>query len=832
MTHDSSTTDSSTAGLNQGLKQRHMTLIAIGGTIGAGLFVGSGVVIHAAGPGALISFLIAGVLITLVMRMLGEMAVAEPAIGSFYEYARVGLGNWAGFSIGWLYWYFWVVVVAVEAVAGAAVLGKWLPGAPVWLTSLVLLVLMTATNMISVRAFGEFEYWFSTIKVVAIVIFIILGTLFVIGLWPQTSASVANLTQFGGFVPNGWGQVISSAVPAVAFFVGVELVTVAAAESAEPGRAVARATNSVVIRVLLFYVGSIFLVVTIVPWNSQSVLGSPYVAVLDRLSIPGAADIMNAIILTAVLSALNSGLYATSRMLFALTRRGHAPKALVKVNSRGVPVRAILLGTVVALISIGMAYVSPTKVFEFLISSYGATALFVYLLIAIAQVRMRRRLQREGQLITFKMWLFPLAVLFHHRRDGRRHRRHGGVERHPDPGPVEPADLRDHPGVLRHHGLVAETSRTTARTRGGRGPRRGRRTGGGGSPMKRRRIGALYAAYMLALGLLLAGCGNAASGGKPAELRIAYQQIPNGALVVKHNRWLESELGIPVRWVRYPSGASVNQAVAGHQVDLGLAGSTSVAAGVPNGLSYRVAWIYDVIGSAEALVVRQSAGVTSLAGLAGKRVGVPFGSTAHFALLEALDRAGLDPQRVDVLDLEPADIVGAWQAGKIDAAYVWQPSLNKILSAGGTVLTDSKRLAEQGVLTADLGVVSEELATGFPTVVQTWVEQENRAVRQIQDDPQQAATAIGAELGLDATETQAEMQGYQYLTASQQLTEPYLGPPGRPGNLVDQLTKAAIFQHDYPQTQKSLKEKVYWNKPTTDDFAKAVDSSFLTHVTG
>lgn len=350
--------------------------------------------------------------------------------------------------------------------------------------------------------------------------------------------------------------------------------------------------------------------------------------------------------------------------------------------------------------------------------------------------------------------------------------------------------------------------------------------------MRRRRISALCAVWVLTLGLLVAGCGNSTAQSKPAELRIAYQEIPNGALVVKHNRWLESELGIPVRWIRYSSGASVNQAVSDHRVDLGLAGSTSVAAGIPNGLSYRVAWVYDIIGSAEALVVRQSAGISSLQGLAGKRVGVPFGSTAHFALLEALERGGLDPQRVDVLDLEPADIVGAWQAGKIDAAYVWQPSLNTILAAGGKVLTDSGRLAEQGVLTADLGVVSEELATGFPAVVQTWVEQENRAVKQIQDDPQQAATAIGAELNLDATETQAEMRGYQYLSASQQLTEPYLGPPGRPGNLVDQLTKAAIFQHDYPQTQKSLKEKVYWSKPTIDDFAKAVDSSFLTHVTG
>jgi GABA permease len=397
-----------TGGLCQGLKQRHMTLISIGGTIGAGLFVGSGVVINAAGPAAIFSFLIAGVLVMLVMRMLGEMAVARPAVGSFYEYARVGLGERAGFVIGWLYWYFWVVVVAIEAVAGAAVLGHWMPGAPVWLVSLVLLGLMTATNLVSVRSFGEFEYWFASIKVAAIVVFIGLGALYVLGLWPSTTSDVSNLTELGGFAPHGWGAVISMAVPAVAFFVGVELVTVAAAESAEPGRMVARATNSVVVRVLLFYVGSIFFVVTIIPWNGQGVLGSPYVAVLDRLGIPAAGDIMNAIVLTAVLSALNSGLYAASRMLFALTGRGHAPKALVKVNRRGVPVRSTLIGTVVAIASIGAAYTSPDRVFEFLISSYGAVALFVYLLIALAQVRMRRRLEREDpESLTYKMWLFP-----------------------------------------------------------------------------------------------------------------------------------------------------------------------------------------------------------------------------------------------------------------------------------------------------------------------------------------------------------------------------------------------------------------------------------------
>lgn len=397
-----------TAGLNKGLKQRHMTMIAIGGTIGAGLFVGSGTIIHAAGPASLLSFLIAGILITLVMRMLGEMAVARPTIGSFYEYAREGLGDWAGFSIGWLYWYYWVIVVAVEAVAGAAVLGKWLPGTPVWLTSLILLGLMTTTNLISVAAFGEFEYWFSSIKVAAIVVFLLLGILWITGALKNSQPGFANLTQMGGFVPNGWGEVISKAVPAVAFFVGVELVTLAAAESSEPGKMVARATNAVVARVMLFYVGSMFVIVTVMPWNSQNVLGSPFVTVLEQIGIPGAGDLMNAIILTAVLSSLNSGLYATSRMLFALTQRGHAPKALVKTNSRGVPVRAILIGTVVALISIGVSYVSPNQVFAFLISSYGALALFVYLLIALSQVRIRFRMQRENpEALTFKMWLFP-----------------------------------------------------------------------------------------------------------------------------------------------------------------------------------------------------------------------------------------------------------------------------------------------------------------------------------------------------------------------------------------------------------------------------------------
>ena len=385
-----------------------MTMIALGGVIGAGLFVGSGVVISATGPAVVVSFLITGVLVLLVMRMLGEMAVAQPAVGSFYEYTRLALGNMASFVTGWMYWYFWLIVVAVEAVAGAELLRYWLPDAPLWVLSLALMVVFTLTNLISVRSYGEFEFWFASIKMAAILVFLFLGALFVLGLWPGTSPSLGNLTAQGGFAPNGIGVILTSAVATAGFYFGAELVTVAAAESSEPERNVARATNTVITRVLIFYVGSAFLVVAIVPWNDAERMTSPYVSALETIGIPAAAQIMNAVILTAVLSALNSGLYASSRMLFALTRRGDAPEGLAKLNRRGVPVRAILIGTIFGYASVVMAYVSPDTVFKFLIQSYGTVALFVYLLIAISQLKMRARLEREApERLRLKMWLYP-----------------------------------------------------------------------------------------------------------------------------------------------------------------------------------------------------------------------------------------------------------------------------------------------------------------------------------------------------------------------------------------------------------------------------------------
>ncbi|MBV9345954.1 MAG: amino acid permease [Gammaproteobacteria bacterium] len=388
-----------------------MRMIALGGVIGAGLFVGSGVVIQATGPAAVLSFALTGTLVVLVMRMLGEMASAYPAVGGFYEYNRLALGELAGFMTGWMYWYFWIIVVALEAVAGARILTGWFPGVAPWVFTLGLMSLFTVINLLSVRSWGEAEYWFALIKVAAIAIFLGLGAVVIAGLWPHHPGGFATLTRYGGFVPQGWVPVLTGAVAATGFYFGSEIVTVAAAESAEPERAVARATQSVVSRVLVFYVGSILVVVTLVPW-SDARMAQPYVAALSVLHIPAAAQIMNGIILTAVLSALNSGLFASSRMIMALATRGDAPRRLSHLNRRGVPVRAILLSTAFGYAAVVMNYVSPAHVFAFLVDSYGTVALFVYLLIALAELRLRRRLEREAPArLRVRMWGYPALTL-------------------------------------------------------------------------------------------------------------------------------------------------------------------------------------------------------------------------------------------------------------------------------------------------------------------------------------------------------------------------------------------------------------------------------------
>ncbi|MFC9556937.1 amino acid permease [Rhodococcus sp. NPDC056960] len=395
-------------GLHTPLKQKHLTMIALGGTMGAGLFIGSGAIISAVGPASIVTYALTGVLILMVMRMLGEMAVANPRTGSFTDYARDAMGNWAGFSTAWLYWYYQMVVVGFEAVVGAQLLQRWIHGVPAWVLSIMLLLALTLVNLVSVGNFGKFEYWFAGIKIAAVVAFVVVGVLFILGLWPNASIDFSNLTSHGGLAPNGVLPMLSGVVVVIFSMVGAEVVTVAAAESKEPGLAIKRAVNAVIYRVLFFFVTSALIIVTIVPWDSIPTGDSPFLHVLQVLDIPGVADILNVVILIAVLSCLNIGLYSTSRMLFTLGSNGECPKWMTAVNKRGVPVWGVLSCTTIGYACIAVAYFFPDSVFLFLINASGAMILFVYLMICISQIILRKKNEREhGGKLEFKMWLFP-----------------------------------------------------------------------------------------------------------------------------------------------------------------------------------------------------------------------------------------------------------------------------------------------------------------------------------------------------------------------------------------------------------------------------------------
>ncbi|MDC2949176.1 amino acid permease [Streptomyces heilongjiangensis] len=387
-------------------------MIAIGGVIGAGLFVGSSSGIATAGPGILLSYALVGTMVVLVMRMLGEMSAANPSSGSFSAHADRALGRWAGFSIGWLYWFFWVVVLAVEATAGAVILEGWIPAVPQWGWALIVMVVLTATNLVSVGSYGEFEFWFAGIKVVAIAAFIVVGGMAVFGVLPGVDAEKAglgNLTDHGGFLPNGPGAILIGVLLVVFSFMGSEIATLAAGETEDPQRSVTKSTNSIIWRIAVFYLGSIFVVVALLPWNDPSIKekGS-YVAALDSLGIAHAGQIMNFIVLTSVLSCLNSGLYTASRMAFSLGERGDAPRSFGRTTSRGVPMTAILASVVFGFVAVIFNYFFPEGVFLFLVNSSGAVALFVWLVICFSQLRMRRIIEREApEKLVVKMWLYP-----------------------------------------------------------------------------------------------------------------------------------------------------------------------------------------------------------------------------------------------------------------------------------------------------------------------------------------------------------------------------------------------------------------------------------------
>ncbi len=400
------------AQLGQGLLARHVAMISIGGIIGAGLFVGSSAAIVSAGPAIIISYALAGLLVLLVMRMMGEMALLLPGTSSFTEFSRIGLGDWAGFTSGWLYWYFWIVVVAIEAIAGANLIRHWID-LPIWLIGWVLLALLTASNLFSARTYGELEFWFASFKVGAIIAFILLAAGYVLGLGSGTGPNFSNLTAHGGFAPMGVTAVLAGVTTVIFSLTGAEIATIAAAESPEPARTIAKLTNTVILRIVLFYIGSILLIVCIVPWNEIVPGQSPFVSAMERIRVPAAAPIMNFIVLTAVLSCLNSGLYVTSRVLFTLASRGDAPRSIVVVNSRQVPARAILLGSVFGYLAILASVISPEMVFAFLVNASGATMLAIYIMVALAEIRIRRQAEKNdpGKLV-FKVWLFPYSSWF------------------------------------------------------------------------------------------------------------------------------------------------------------------------------------------------------------------------------------------------------------------------------------------------------------------------------------------------------------------------------------------------------------------------------------
>lgn len=399
--------------LSQGLKQRHLSMIALGGVIGSGLFVASGKAISAAGPSAVLAYLGSGLLVMLVMRMLGEMSAANPASGSFSVHAERAMGPWAGFTVGWLYWAVLCVAIANEAIAAGQIMTGWVPGSQGWQWVLLFMVVFTASNLIAVRNFGESEFWFASLKVFAITAFLLLGIFTFVGVLPGVDTpGLSNLGGKGGFFPNGSAGFVGGLLASVFAYGGLETVTIAAAESENPVRSVAKAVRSSIFRIIVFYVGSLLVIVTLLPWNDKSVAKGPYVAALDYIGIPAAGQVMNIVILVALLSAINANIYAASRMSFSLIERGQGPRGMSRVSGKGVPRLTVLASSAFGFFAVLLNLWWPKTVFIWLLNLVGAATLVVWGFIAISQLILRRRLEREApQRLVVRMWAQPYLTL-------------------------------------------------------------------------------------------------------------------------------------------------------------------------------------------------------------------------------------------------------------------------------------------------------------------------------------------------------------------------------------------------------------------------------------
>ncbi|RHW41463.1 amino acid permease [Neobacillus notoginsengisoli] len=404
-----------TEGLKRALSSRHIQLIALGGAIGVGLFYGSSATIKLAGPAVVLSYLIGGIVIFTIMRALGEMAVAEPVSGSFSSYANRYLGPFAGYLTGWTYWFMWVVVGMAEITVVGVYVNYWFPDIPQWVSALVALVIITAVNLINVKAFGEFEFWFAMIKIVAIVGMLVAGLAIIFFGFGNGGEAVGfeNLWVHGGFAPNGLTGILLSLVMVMFSFGGVELVGITAGEAENPQRTIPKAINSVIWRILIFYIGALGIMMILFPWDQVGAEGSPFVQIFDHIGIPGAAHIINFVVITAALSSFNSGLFSTGRMLYNLSLQNNGPKFFGKLNKASSPSRGILFSSLFLLVAVFLNYVVPEKVFIYISAVATVAVITSWTIILLTQLKFRKaRTAEEVRSLAFKLPFYPFSSWF------------------------------------------------------------------------------------------------------------------------------------------------------------------------------------------------------------------------------------------------------------------------------------------------------------------------------------------------------------------------------------------------------------------------------------
>ncbi|MEE2570518.1 amino acid permease [Pseudarthrobacter sp. J64] len=399
------------SGLGRSMNSRQLTMMGLGSAIGAGLFLGSGVGVQAAGPAVLLSYLVAGTLVIIVMQALGELAAANPSSGAFSVYTQKAFGKTAGSTVGWLWWFQLVVVIAAEALGAAALLASVFPGLPVWLLSLAFIGVFSIINVAGVKNYGEFEFWFAILKVAAIIMFLMIGAALIFGWLPNVaSPGLTNIFGNGGFAPAGWAGIASALLVVVFAFGGTEIVSVAAAETADPVRSVGKAIRTVVWRIMVFYIGSLAIIVTVVPWDSEA-LSSPFAAVLAVARIPGAETAIILVAVVALLSALNANLYGASRMIYSLAERGDAPRLLLQLNRVKAPVVAVLVSVAVGIVSTVLELFFPDRILPALLNLVGSTVLLVWAAVLLSQFVLRRRADEAGQVLTLRMRAFPYLTM-------------------------------------------------------------------------------------------------------------------------------------------------------------------------------------------------------------------------------------------------------------------------------------------------------------------------------------------------------------------------------------------------------------------------------------